>query len=170
MTAAAPLAYATVADLLARFGQQELLELTDPALQAVQPAKAQQALDDAQHLADAYVGQVYALPLAGCTQPTPQPGNLHASTQVAPPLLTRLVCDVARYYLYDQVAPEHEVAQRFKAAQQELQRIAQGHAVLTCPWGGSPGHLLAGSEPGAGQVLYHFSPRSVRDEDLRGFA
>lgn len=162
--------YATVQDMIDRFGQYELIQLTDPELLAVQAPKAQRALDDAQHLADAYVGQVYALPLAGCAKPAPIPGNVQATEQVVPPLLTRLVCDVARYYLYNQVAPEHEVAQRFKAAQQELERIAQGRAVLTCPWGGPPGHLLAGTEPGAGEVLYDFSPRSVRDEDLRGYA
>ena len=138
--------YATVQDMIDRFGQAELVQLTDPQLLAVQAPKAQRALDDAQHLADAYVGQV------------------------PPPLPTRLVCDVARSYLYDHLAPEPEVALRFKAAQKELERIAQGRAVLTCPWGGQPGHLLAGTEPGAGEVLYAFSQRSVRDEDLRGYA
>ena len=162
--------YATVQDMIDRFGQAELVQLTDPQLLAVQAPKAQRALDDAQHLADAYVGQVYALPLAGCSKPAPVPGNVHAQSQVPPPLLTRLVCDVARYYLYDHLAPEHEVALRFNAAQKALERIAQGRAVLTCPWGGQPGHLLAGTEPGAGEVLYAFSQRSVRDEDLRGYA
>ena len=107
--------YATVQDMIDRFGQAELVQLTDPQLLAVQAPKAQRALDDAQHLADAYVGQVYALPLAGCSKPAPVPGDVHAQSQVPPPLLTRLVCDVARYYLYDHLAPEHEVALRFDA-------------------------------------------------------
>ena len=162
--------YATVQDMTDRYGEPEMIQLTDPDIVAVQAPKAQRALDDAQAFADSFVGRVYRLPLAGCAKPAPVPGDLGAVEHVAPPQLTRVVCDVARYYLYDHLAPEHEVALRFKAAQKELERIAQGRAVLTCPWGGQPGHLLAGTEPGAGEVLYAFSQRSVRDEDLRGYA
>ena len=162
--------YATVQDMTDRYGEPEMIQLTDPDIVAVQAPKAQRALDDAQAFADSFVGRVYRLPLAGCAKPAPVPGDLGAVQLVAPPQLTRVVCDVARYYLYSDLAPEHEVALRFKAAQKELERIAQGRAVLTCPWGGQPGHLLAGTEPGAGEVLYAFSQRSVRDEDLRGYA
>lgn len=162
--------YARIADLVDRFGEQELIELTDPDLQAVQPAKAERALDDAQSFADAFVGVVYRLPLAGCAKPAPVPGDMQAVQYVAPPQLTRIVCDVARYYLYDALAPEHEVYLRYKAAQHELAQIAEGRAVLACPWGGQPGQLVAGSAPGEGEVMHGFSPRSVTDDSLRGFA
>ena len=49
--------YATVQDMIDRFGEAELIQLTDLELLAVQASKAQRALDDAQALADGYVGR-----------------------------------------------------------------------------------------------------------------
>ena len=162
--------YATVQDMIDRYGEPEMIQLTDPDILAVQTAKAQRALDDAQAFADSFVGRVYRLPLPGCSQPAPVPGEPHA-VQFAPPLqLTRIACDVARYYLYSNLAPEHEVYLRYKAAERELTQIADGKAVLACPWGGAPGLLVAGDAPGDAEVLYHFSPRQVSDDTLRGFA
>ena len=86
------------------------------------------------------------------------------------PLLTRLVCDVARYYLYDDLAPEHEVYLRYKAAERELGQIAEGKTVLSCPWGGAPGQLVAGDAPGDAEVHFSFSPRQITDDSMRGFA
>ena len=163
--------YATVQDLIARFGERELIQLTDhDELRQVKTAKADVALGDAHAYVDGYVGKVYQLPLAGCAKPAPEPGDLAAVQMVAPPLLTRLVCDVARYYLYDDLAPEHEVYIRFKAASKELEAIAAGDVKLSCPWGGQPGASLTGDEPGDGEVLFGFSPRQVTDESLRGYA
>ena len=162
--------YATVQDLIDRYGERELIELTDLAIEAVQEAKVQRAIDDAQAFADAYVGKAYSLPLTGCTKPVPVPGDVHAVALVPPPQLTRIVCDVARYYLYQALAPEHEVYLRYKAADRELQAIADGSAVLACPWGGTPGTLVSGSVPGDGEVLHGFSPRRMSDRDLRGYA
>lgn len=162
--------YATVQDMIDRFGEAELIQLTDPEILSVQPAKAQRAIDDAQAFADAFVGRVYRLPLSGCVKPAPVPGDVGAVVVVSPPQLTRVVCDVARYYLYDDIAPENEVYLRFKAAERELQAIGSGNAVLACPWGGVPGVLVSGSEPGECEVLFNFSPRSVTDADLRGYA
>ena len=162
--------YATVQDLIDRFGEPEMIQLTDPEIQSVQAAKVQRAIDDAQAFADAYVGKAYRLPLTGCTKPAPVPGDMHAVALVPPPQLTRIVCDVARYYLYQALAPEHEVYLRYKAADRELSAIADGSALLACPWGGMPGTLVSGSVPGEGEVLSHFSPRRVTDDDLRGYA
>ena len=162
--------YATVQDMTDRYGEPEMIQLTDPDIVAVQAPKAQRALDDAQAFADSFVGRVYRLPLAGCAKPAPVPGDLGAVEHVAPPQLTRVVCDVARYYLYDDLAPEHEVYLRFRAAERELQAIAKGDAVLACPWGGSPGVQLAGDQPGDARVLFGFSPRQITDDELRGFA
>lgn len=162
--------YASVQDMIDRYGEPEMVQLTDPDIVVVQVTKAQRALDDAQAFADGFVGRVYRLPLAGCTKPAPVPGDLAAVQYVAPPQLTRIVCDVARYYLYDDLAPEHEVYLRFKAASTELGQIAEGKAVLSCPWGGTPGTLVAGDAPGDAEVYYGFSPRQVTDDSLRGFA
>lgn len=161
--------YATPQDLIDRFGERELVQLTDPDLLAVNTAAVQRALDDAQAYLDGFVGRVYALPLAGCTKPAPVPGNLHATVQVAPPQLARMAADVARYYLHKDFAPESEVYLRYKAVEKELQALAEGRTVLSCPWGGTPGVLVQGSEPGAGEVLHGFSPRSMDDDDLAGY-
>ena len=162
--------YATVQDMIDRFGEAELIQLTDLDLLAVQAPKAQRALDDAQALADGYVGRVFRLPLVGCAKPAPVPGDVGAVQMVAPPQLTRIACDVARYYLHDALAPEHEVYLRYKAAERELAAIAEGKSVLSCPWGGLPGTLVAGDAPGDAEVFHSFSPRQITDASLRGFA
>ena len=48
--------------------------------------------------------------------------------------------------------------------------IADGNALLACPWGGVPGTLVAGTAPGESEVQFGFSPRSSSDNDLRGYA
>lgn len=161
--------YATVSDMVARYGHAELVQLTD--VDNIPPAemnvlRIELKLDDASGFIDGYVGQVYRLPLAGCAKPDGQGG----SVMVPPPVLTRLACDVARYYLYDDLAPEHEVYRRYKAAVAELDAIAQGRAQLACPWGGSPGELL-GTDAQSGDLdtRHAFSPRAITDDTLRGF-
>lgn len=152
--------YATPQDLEGRFGAAELIQLTDPAEQAaVDTARVQRAIEDATALANAHLGKIYALPLAGCIKPAPVPGNPAATQRVPPPQLTRIVCDVARYYLYDDLAPEAEIYRRFKTAVAELQAIAAGDVLLACPWGGEPGAPAAGG-PATGETLYQFRPRS----------
>lgn len=155
--------YASVADMVDRFGEPEMIQLTDPdSLSAVQAGRVQLKLDDAHALADGYLARVFALPLKGCAKPV---GGVGAVEYVAPPQLKRIVCDVARYYLYTELAPESEVYRRFKAAMGELQAIADGKARLMCPWGGEPGDS-ASSGPAAGETYYDFAPRRIgRDVD-----
>lgn len=159
--------YATVQDMTARYGEREMIELTDPDLTAVQLPRLELKLADAQAFADGFVARVYRLPLGGCAKPTATPGVME---YVCPPQLTRIVCDVARYYLYDDLAPEHEVYLRFKAAEKELLAMAEGRTVLTCPWGGQPGALVANDPLGDGEVYYSFTPRRVTDDSAGGYA
>lgn len=166
------MAYATVADLVARFGERELVQLTD--LDNIPPsvidvAAVEVKIADACAFADGYIGQVWSLPLAGCAKPVTVPGA--TPEYVAPPMLVRLVCDLARYYLHDDLAPENEVYRRYQAAVKELEKIATGKAVLTCPWGGAPGVALGTDvQTGSDEVYFSFSPRAVTDDDLKGFA
>lgn len=160
--------YATVQDMTDRYGEPEMIQLTDPDNQVVNAARVERMLGDAQAYADAFVGRVYRLPLAGCTKPASVPGAV--PEQVCAPQLTRIVCDVARYYLYDDLSPEHEVYLRYKAAEKELQAIANGNAVLACPWGGAPGALVANDPLADGEVYHAFTPRRITDDSLRGFA
>jgi len=164
--------YAVSADLVARFGQQEMVQLTDltnyPA-STIDAARVATAIDDACALIDSYVGQVYQLPLAGCAKPPTLPGG--SVDYVAPPALTRIACDLARYYLHDDLAPENEVYRRYKEALRELEAIAAGKAQLSCPWGGSPGVLIgADAQTGSAEAYYEFSPRAITDDTLKGFA
>ncbi|VFR54783.1 Mu-like prophage protein GP36 [plant metagenome] len=165
------LTYATVADMVARFGELELVQLTDlinipPS--TVDAARVETKLGDAAAFIDGYVGQVYRLPLAGCAKPPATPDGI--VQYVAPPVLTRLTCDLARYYLYDDLAPEHEVYRRYKAALGELEAIAGGRAQLACPWGGSPGELIGSdAQSGSAETYSDFAPRAVTSATLRGF-
>ena len=157
--------YATPQDMVARFGEPEMIQLTDPDNAAVQVARVELKLDDAHALADGCLGAVFALPLAGCAKPV----AVGAVEYVPPPQLTRIVCDIARYYLYDDVAPDNAVAQRYKQARAELDLIAAGDATLTCPWGGEPGERLQAGKLGEGESLFQFYPRSVADDVSGGY-
>ena len=149
--------YATVQDMIDRFGEPEMIQLTDAAHQAaVQPARIQLKLDDAHALADGYLARVFALPLTGCAKPV----GVGAVEMVPPPQLTRAVCDIARYYLYDDLAPESEVYRRFKQATAELQAIADGKARLVCPWGGEAG-APADQGPASGETWHSFGARQI---------
>ncbi len=163
------LIYATVADMAARFGELELMQLTDLANippSVIDAGRVDVKLADAQAFVDGYVGQCYRLPLIGCAKPAT--GGV--IEYVPPPVLTRLTCDLARYYLYDDLAPENEVYRRYKAAVRELEAIASGAAVLACPWGGPPGTLLAADpQSGEPETIFSFSPRQITDDALRGF-
>jgi phage gp36-like protein len=103
--------YAVVADLVTRFGERELIQLTDrsnPPADQVDATVAQPALDAAASLIDGYVGAKYALPL------------------LSPPrLLTDLACDIARYRLYADQAPEI-VKDRHAQAIRTLEGISRG--------------------------------------------
>ena len=163
------MAYAAVADLVARFGAAELVQLTDVTNippSAMDDERIELKLADAGAFIDGYVGQVYRLPLAGCSKPD----GVGGFTLVPPPVLVRLACDLARYYLYDDLAPEHEVYRRYKAALAELEAIASGTVQLACPWGGSPGELIGvDAQSGGDETQACFSPRAITDDTLRGF-
>lgn len=157
--------YATVQDLIDRFGERELIELTDPQdLAVVNAARVAQKIDDAQALADGYLARVYALPLTGCVKPV----GVGATELVAPPQLTRIVADIARYYLYDDLAPEAEVYRRFKSACAELVAIANATQRLVCPWGGEPGSPTV-TGPAAGDTWAEFRPRAITPDVDEGY-
>lgn len=160
--------YASLTDMTARYGERELIQLTDPDNAAIDVARVELKLDDAQAVVDASVGRVYRLPLRGCLKPATVPGA--EPTYEVPPQLKRIACDLARYYLYDDAAPEEEIYRRFKAAKAELDAIAAGGTVLACPWGGSAGDLVGSDAQSGSEVLFSFSPRQITDDSTRGFA
>ena len=108
--------YATQADLEARFGADELTQLTDRVNAGVPDAAiVARALSDADAEIDGYLASRYALPLA-----------------TVPPALARIACDIARYRLWEDRASE-EVRRRYEDARRLLESIARGQVSLGLP-------------------------------------
>lgn len=122
------MAYATQADMLARFGEDELIQLTDradPPIGAIDAAVLAARLADADALIDGYLAGRYSLPLAS-----------------TPAILTQYACDVARYLLYGNKMPE-DVRDRYEDALRFLGRVADGRiglGVTPAPAAGGPAH------------------------------
>ena len=139
--------YATQQDLIDRFGQEELVELTDradPPAGLVDATVVARALADADAVIDGYVGARYDLPLAS-----------------TPALLANLAADIARYKLYDEAPPE-AVENRHKNALAMLRDIAAGRAKLD----------IAGEEPAgstAGEPQIDAPDRLFTRDTMGGF-
>ena len=101
--------------MIDRFGQAELVQLTDrtiPATGAIVDAVLNKALADANAEIDGYLIGQYQLPLASV------PANLEA-----------LACDIARYKLFDDRATE-QVSKRYDDAVKYLVRVGKGELSL----------------------------------------
>ncbi len=108
--------YATQADLETRFGADEVLQLVDRDGDGeADEGVVAGALAEAAAEIDAYLAGRYPLPLA-----------------TTPGVLARLACDIARYRLYIDVAPE-EVRKRYEDARRLLEGIAAGRVSLGLP-------------------------------------
>lgn len=135
--------YASVADLVERFGEIEIVELTDRAHAGViDQAVAEQALADASAEIDGYLAARYRLPVTN-----------------VPNLLSLLATDVARYRLQRGVSTE-QARQRYEDAVAMLRRIAKGEINLGLttppPTKGAP-------------VVIQGRPRTFDDDTLRGY-
>lgn len=113
--------YVTVAAMIDKFGERELIQLTDteaPYLDAINLTKLNAAIEEANSEIDAYIGSRYALPL-----------------QTVPPFLKNIGCNLARYYAVTGDLSENDPIQdRYKNSLKTLERVSKG--VLTL--GGSP--------------------------------
>lgn len=108
--------YTTQAELLQRFGDRELIELTDRAHSgAIDGAVLERAIADADALVNSYLTPRYRLPLA--------PALIEQSS------LGAVASDLARYHLYDGAATE-EVEKRYERAVAWLKDLARGQASL----------------------------------------
>jgi phage gp36-like protein len=161
--------YATVTDMVERYSEREMIALTDrDGVGEVNASLLNRSIADAVAFVDGFVGKVYKLPLLGCAKPVTVVG---APVQyVAPPVLTRITCDLARYYLYTDLPDEHEVTRRHKQVIAELKALADGSTQLVCPWGGSPGIAINADPLVSAEVYHSFAPRQINDDSLRGFA
>ena len=101
--------YATQQHMIDRFGQAEVIELTDRAsLGAIDATVLARALEDADAEINGYLATRYTLPLSP-----------------VPLTLTRLAADMARYYLYDDQVPD-VVRARYQDAIKFLRHVADG--------------------------------------------
>lgn len=107
--------YATQAQMQDRFGLPELIQLTDRDGSAgtVVAAVLDAALLDADQEIDSYLRAVRALPLAAPISDR----------------LVRVACDLARYHLYDDRAPD-SVRDRYEDAIRWLRDVATGKASM----------------------------------------
>lgn len=105
--------YATTADLIRRFGEAEVLQLSDHDITGeIDEAVVAQALADADEVIDGYVSGRYAVPL------TPVPA-----------LVAMVACDLARHRLHRD-APTEAVLAAHKQAMALLDDIAKGKVTL----------------------------------------
>lgn len=115
------MAYCTAQDMIDRFGEDEVIQLTDRARQGIiDDGVLDRALSDAQAEVDGYLAARYPLPLAS-----------------VPPVLVRVSADITRYYLFDRAATD-QVESRYKAAVALLRDISAGRVTLGLPEAATP--------------------------------
>jgi len=101
--------YVTQQNLIDRFGQEELIQLTDRTQSgAIDAAVINKALADADAEINGYLSAKYTLPL-----------------NPVPVVLERIAGDVARYFLYEDRVTE-QVERRYKDALRFLESVAKG--------------------------------------------
>jgi phage gp36-like protein len=107
------MAYCTLQDLRDRYGDEELIQLTDRAnLGTIDEAVVNRAIADAEGEIDGYIGGRFVAPLDPVTKS-----------------LTRVACDITRYYLYDDAATE-TVSKRYDDAVKFIKAIGKGEISL----------------------------------------
>jgi phage gp36-like protein len=105
--------YATLADLIVRTSEDELIQLTDPAhVQVLDEDVVNMALVDASTVIDGYLAGRYPVPL-----------------DPVPPILVGYCCDMALARLYRDAIPEHK-QRRADDAVKFLAAVAKGHINL----------------------------------------
>lgn len=111
-------AYATVADLVSRYGETEVLRFSagdGPLPEAIEPARIDQAIADASALIDSYLRRRYKTPLS-----TP------------PSDIVRAACTLARYDLA--MGGDREPTEQMRLARKEviawLEGVADGRTTL----------------------------------------
>lgn len=107
------MSYCSLQDLIDRYGETELIQLTDKTGSGVvDQAAVDRVIADVDGEIDAYLAKRMTLPMA-----------------TVPPVLVRFSCVMVRYYLYTDVVPELQEKQ-YQAAVNFLKAIANGTASL----------------------------------------
>ncbi|WP_306148909.1 MULTISPECIES: gp436 family protein [unclassified Roseibium] len=143
------MAYATQQDLIERFGEEELIQLTDrtnlPA-STIDANVVAAALSDAENLANSYLAKRFQLPL----EPVPE-------------VLTRTISEITRYFLHGRRTDKDDpVTRDYLKALAWLKDAAKGLVELD----------VAGTTPdqsGNGQVQFEAPDRVFSRGALAGF-
>ena len=107
--------YAVKQDLIDRFGERELVQVTNPETpdaEAIDDTVLTRALSDADAEIDGYLIGRYELPF-----------------DTAPAVLVRSACDIARYHLYDDRVTE-QVQRRYDDVVKFLAAVSKGDISL----------------------------------------
>lgn len=105
------MSYCTRQNLIDRFGEDELIQRSDRSnLGVIDDTVLNQAISDADEEINGYIAKY--LPLAS-----------------VPPVLIPLACDIARYRLYDDAAPDL-IKERYRNAIAYLLGVAKGQIPL----------------------------------------
>lgn len=141
------MAYATIDDLVERYGADEIAQRTDRiGGQIVDVRVVDLALADAASEIDSSIAGRYALPVA-----------------VVPPLLVRLACTIARYHLHDEAATQR-IREDYEDALKVLAEIRSGARLL--PLAAASGGGVAQAVGAAGGAARVRAPQRIFTDDL----
>lgn len=133
------MSYATLQDLIDRFGTEELVQLTDRA--SIPPAQVDEtvitkALTDADAEIDGYLAARYSLPLASI-----------------PHRLVKVAADMARFYLHGKAADE-TIRNAYDDAVKWLVNVSKGVVQLGLLEAGGQPASEGGPQSSAGSPLF----------------
>lgn len=139
--------YAAKQDMIDRFGELEMIQLTDRSVPpaAIDEAVLGRALDDAGALIGGYLAKLYSLPPAA-----------------VPERLVRVEADIARYYLTGEAASKDgPVRLAYDDALSWLRDVSRGLVVLEIDG-------LPAAQPEGGTVRVSGPARVMSRDSLRG--
>lgn len=142
------MAYATAQDMIDRFAEQQLKEVTDPEIEEIKVAALARALEDASDEIDGYLEGRYRLPL-----------------QSPPRSLRILACNIAMYRLLTlrQIDVMEDQRERYKDAVKYLQAVADGKINLGLAKSGET------VTPAGGPTLVAGPERTFSRDRMKGF-
>ncbi len=142
------MAYATAQDMIDRFSEQQLKEVTDPDVETIRTEALDRALEDASDEIDGYLEGRYRLPL-------PNP----------PRSLRIIACNVAMYRLLSlrQIDVMEDQRKRYEDAVKFLRAVANGDINL----GLTPSHETV--QPAGGPTMREGPARTFSRDRLRGY-
>lgn len=141
------MAYATQQSMIVRFGESELIQVTDdesPQLGTINVAVLEKALNDASGMIDGYLAARYQVPVSP-----------------VPDLIELFTCDIARYFLHTKEKPE-AVEAGYKAARDMLRDIAAGKMQLDPAQPAAESPAIVGDVSAVGDPLV-FTPTQLAD-------